>query len=297
MIAIQQVGSALRAAIAASLLCALLSLGGCTTLNGTKTPPITTAGPATKQVESYPAWLIGVAEPIAPLVGFTISQVAWRHGYLQRNEVVLQRLTAKMRPLDIMLFSNKGRLSGRAGSGLFSHAAVYLGSERDLQQLGVWKELPQEIREDVRSGSTIIESAQRLGTTLSSLEEMTDTDRIALLRPSDRGTRWRRMAAKDLFDLVGVPFDHHFRLDEKETLFCTEVVDLGMPQLQLPRRQAYGRQIILPDDIASQAAKRRGLSVVAYFRADADGWEELDAKHLVEEISLYSSDAPEPVSH
>jgi hypothetical protein len=196
-----------------------------------------------------------------------------------------------------MLLSNKGRLSGRAGSGLFSHAAVYLGSERELRELGVWKQLPSSIREEVRSGETIIESAQRHGTTLSSLDAMTDTDRVALLRPRDRGTRWRRTAAKSLFDLVGAPFDHHFRLDEQETLFCTEVVNLGMPELRLPRRQAYGREVILPDDIALQAARLQRLSVAAYFRADADGWEELHAKQLVEDIDAYGDGTTGQVSH
>jgi hypothetical protein len=126
---------------------------------------------------------------------------------------------------------------------------------------------------------------------------MTNTDRVALLRPDDRGVRWRRATTKSLFDLIGLPFDHHYRLDEEETLFCTEVVDLGMPQLQLPRRRAYGRQIILPDDVALQAVNRRGLSVAVYFRADMDVWEEADARQLTRDINAFASDAPEEVSH
>ncbi len=285
---------ALKWAIFVSQLLAMSLLEGCATLDRVQPTSIAASGAAQNDIEIYPAWVIKVAEPVAPLIGFAISRIAWRHGYLWRNEAVLSSLSSEMRPLDIILVSNKGRLSGRAGSGLFSHAAVYLGSERDLRLLGIWEQLAPDLREKVASGRTIIESAQRHGTELSSLDKVADTNRIALLRPRDRGTRWRRTSLKTLSGLVGAPFDNHFRLDENEALFCTEVVDLGMPQLQLPRRHAYGRELILPDDIALHATAKRRLSVVGYFRANAQSWAALDGLHLARDIALHSENPDEP---
>jgi hypothetical protein len=160
----EQIGSTLRALMMVSLLCPLTSLEGCATTNGGQPLSAAAATSTAKRLKPYPEWLIKVAEPAAPIVGFAISRIAWRHGYLRRNKTALQKLKANLRPLDIMLFSSKGRLSGRAGSGLFGHAAVYLGSEHDLQQLGLWKQLPQELREEVRSGarSSNLRSAMEL---------------------------------------------------------------------------------------------------------------------------------------
>ncbi len=78
------------------------------------------------EVGKYPPWLIKMAEPVAPAVGFTISRTQWRRGYLKGREDALMQVRARLQPLDILLFSSKGRLSGHTGSGLYGHSAFYV---------------------------------------------------------------------------------------------------------------------------------------------------------------------------
>lgn len=59
---------------------------------------------------------------------------------------------------------------------------------------------------------------------------------------------------------------------------------MAMPELDLPRRIAYGREIILPDDIATKAMQGSCLSVVSYVRADESGWDAVGARELSADI-------------
>lgn len=233
----------------------------------------TTTARGPNEVGSYPPWLIAVAEPAAPAIGMAISAVQWRQGRLQSSAAALAEIRGRMRPLDVFLFSNKHRLSGHTGAGLFGHSAVYLGSERELKTMGLWTDPAiMPYHDAIRAGRSVIESAQAHGTELSPVSHLVATDRVVVLRPRF-GERRRRQAVVTLFGLVGTPFDHHYRLDEQEHVFCTEIIDLGLPGLDLPRRTSYGREIILPDDIAYTAVSGRGrLNFVAYVRADRNGW-------------------------
>lgn len=240
-----------------------LGLGACTTTARHK-----------NEVGAYPPWLISIAEPAAPAIGMAISAVQWRHGRLNSGSGALDYLRARMRPLDVFLFSNKHRLSGHTGAGLFGHSAVYLGSERDLKALGLWNHpaiVPHH--QAIREGRSVIESAQAHGTALAPVAHLADTDRVVLLRPQLAKER-KEAAIARLFALVGTRFDHHYRLDESGRVFCTELIELGIPELRLPRRETYGREVILPDDVALRAISGGGnLRFVAYLRADREGWE------------------------
>lgn len=242
------------------------------------------------EVGAYPSWLISVAEPAAPAIGMAISTVQWRHGRLSSDGSALAYLRTRMQPLDVLLFSNKHRLSGHTGAGLFGHSAVYLGSERELKALGLWSHpavVPHHAA--VREGRLVIESAQAHGTALAPVAHLTDTDRVVLLRPQ-LGKERKEADIVRLFGFVGKRFDHHYRLDESERVFCTELIELGIPELRLPRRETYGREVILPDDIARQAISGKGhLRFVAYLRADLESWERAGSADLHADIDSAAS--------
>ena len=239
------------------------------------------------EVGLYPSWLIAVAEPAAPAIGMAISAVQWRHGRLQSSAGALAEVRTRMRPLDVLLFSNKHRLSGHTGAGMFGHSAVYLGSERELKAMGLWNN-PAIVpyHDAIREGRSIIESAQAHGAQLSPVDHLVDTDRLVVLRPHLGSERRKHEAIVKLFGLVGTPFDHHYRLDEQEHVYCTEIISLGITGLNLPRRSSYGREIILPDDIARSAVTGTGrLRLVAYLRADRHSWGFASANDLAKDIA------------
>lgn len=70
-----------------------------------------------------------------------------------------------------------------------------------------------------------------------------------------------------------------------EGIFCTELIDQAMPELGLPRRNLYGRQIISPDDIARSAATgKAGLRIISYVAGFPHGWEVLEPAELKKDL-------------
>lgn len=256
-------------------------------LAGCATPPAQRSS-----LEKYPPWLIAVADPVAPAVGFVVSHVEFRPGFLGAHKDALARVERTVRPLDILAFSSKGRLSGRTGSGMFGHAAIHLGDERDLRAAGLWDDKALAPHRDaIRAGRVYAESAQAHGTTLSTLETVGNTDRIVIIRPAAEGTAWRRRVTRETVARLGGKFDHRFDAGEPERLYCTELIDQVMPELRLRRRTAYGRTLILPDDLVAQALAGRGLRVVAYLKADADGWRAASAASLAADLKAATAGA------
>ncbi len=222
--------------------------------------------------ERSPAWLVALVEPAAPLVGNVIGRIAWRGGHLAGDDKALRLLGERMRPLDIIVVSSKGRLSGNTLPGLFVHAITYLGTEAELRRLGVWDHpAVRPHQAAIRAGAVFVEADYR-GVHLSRPEAVLNTDRLVLLRPNRTGKGGRAGEAVRLAGHVGGPFDFNFDGDDPDRLFCTELVGHVMPQLTLSSRQAYGRRIILADEmIADALAGRNGLRVVLYLKGDRQG--------------------------
>lgn len=223
-------------------------------------------------VARYPAWLIGLADPVAKPLGKVSAHMVWRKGRLYRQEAARTRLERTLRPLDLVLVQSDGRLSGHLIPGLFAHVAVYLGTERDLARLGVFDDPAlARHRAAIAAGNTIIE-AENPRVHLSPLDDMADADRLAVLR-LPLSTAERARAARKLLAQLGTGFDFHADAGSPDELFCAELVEVA-GIARLPSRTAYGRRTIVPTDLASAALSgRNGLTLVLYLRATRSGHE------------------------
>lgn len=227
----------------------------------------------TRQPARYPNWMVALADPVAPLVGRTIALVRLRSGYLYGDEAARLLLLSRVEPLDIILVSSKGRLSGNAIPGLFTHTIVTLGSESQLRQLGVWNMPGAEPHKDaIRGGRTFVEADHR-GVHLSPAERILDTDSLLVLRPKNRGSAWLRTSLCSLLSHLGSRFDFRFDAGEDHRLYCSELAFHVLPELKLPVRQLYNRDVVLPDDVAATGLEPgTSLSFVLYLRGSPQGW-------------------------
>lgn len=221
----------------------------------------------------YPDWLVAVVDPVAPLVGRAIALVELRRGYLADRSDALDFVLQRLRPLDIVLVSSNGRLSGRAIPGLFSHTAIYLGTERQLDRLGFWNDPSVSAwRSSIRSGKVFIE-ADHKGVHLSPAANVLNTDSLMVIRPRLARESCSRDALALLMNHIGTRFDFRMDAGESDRLFCAELAHHVLPQLSLPITRLYGRDTIIPDGLAATALSRRSrLDVVAYVRGTPDGW-------------------------
>ncbi|WP_158306643.1 YiiX/YebB-like N1pC/P60 family cysteine hydrolase [Polymorphum gilvum] len=232
--------------------------------------------------ERYPRLLVAGLDPLAPLFGRGVAHVHLRRGHLADRAEARDFVVSRLRPLDLIAFSSKGRLSGNLIPGHFGHFGLYLGSEKELRALGIWDTdavRPHQAR--VREGATLVESDYK-GVHLATPEEIFNTDAVAVLRPRLYTTAQRRRIALALFGHLGTRFDYRFDLREDACLFCAELIHHVMPELRLPVREVYGRPMILPDEVvdAVRTGDNRRLSLVLYVKSAGNGWQRADARDL-----------------
>jgi hypothetical protein len=236
--------------------------------------------------ERLPPWLIASVEPAAPVIGRIIGNIVWRDGYLAREDA-RRRVEAELQPLDIIVVSSKGRLSGRTIPGLFGHVAVYLGNEAQLSRAGAWHD-PRVAAHHakLRAGRGFIEADQH-GVHLSRSSIVFNTDRVVILRAAGLSAARKRRAIGDFLDRVGTKFDFNFDNANTDRLYCAQLVCHVLPELRIPSRGVYGRETIVPDEIVLKAARGRlPLRPVLYVRGRPDGWELASSKVLIEDLAL-----------
>lgn len=236
----------------------------------------------------YPEWLVGLIDPAAPVIGRTVAMVRFREGYLAHDERVQRRLSKELRPLDVLLVSSKGRLTGSAIPGLFTHAIIYLGSQAQIQSLGIWNDpnfIP--LRESISSGKTFVESDHR-GVHLSTAAQILDVDKVLVLRPRLGSPHRTRKSLVVLAEHLGSRFDYHFDAGEPNRLYCSELVFHVMPELGLPVRHLYRREVVLPDDVAATGLEpRTKLSFVLYLSGKARNWTEQSRRKAISDLAAY----------
>jgi len=224
-------------------------------------------------VEVYPTEFIHVAEATSLWVVPVSRAIHLRDAFLQGQPAAQAHLLAQVRPMDLVLFANRSRASGANGLGYFGHSAIYLGGEADLRALGIWDHpLMVAHQQAIRDGAVAIESVDE-GVHLSSWDDLMEADSAAVLRPQGLSRAEKYDAVLALLSHMGRPFDEHFDLATDDEIFCTELIYNAFPQLNLPVRQTYGRQVLWPDEIATNAllGKTR-YQFIDYVLGSASGW-------------------------
>lgn len=205
--------------------------------------------------------------PLSPIV----RNLRAPHGKLFRFSEVEAMLRAELQPLDIVLIRSRPAMTRLFIPSHFTHAMVWLGTERDLKARGIWSSSAMKPHQaSIRAGLTILESSKS-NVHLSPFDEMIDVDEILVLGLRPRGPLSASYAA--LLQRLGTPFDVAFDLSDTTRLTCAELIAEVFPELKLPVRYASGRLAIIPDDLARLALNRSPhLAFKRYIRAEAGGF-------------------------
>ena len=213
--------------------------------------PAEILGGCCRDAQRFPIWAAELA--VRPPTGQPgISDTILRPPYIGGRREVRAMLERTLRPMDLILQRYEGRLGGLYSPGRFSHTLIYLGTETQLREAGLWH-LPELApwRTHIAEGHVLLH-AINADVHLSDLREVLESDALAIMRPQ-LSTREQAAALRRGLGLMGRYFDTEFRIDDDDAIFCTELVHRAMPELGLPTTEIYGRQVILPDAIAAGA--------------------------------------------
>ncbi|MBI5017974.1 MAG: Poxvirus G6 [Deltaproteobacteria bacterium] len=199
------------------------------------------------------------------LFGNTIGLVESRKGKLYGRADVAEALRARLRAGDILVEKTPFRLSDKLIPGYWGHAAVWVGAEEELMDLGIWRDpLVQKHAREIHEGRRIVE-ALRSGVELNTLDHFLNIDDLAVLRgPPIRRDDLAKVVIRALRQ-VGKSYDFNFDAETTDRIFCSKLVYLSHSEIDWPTAKALGRSTVSPDDVASKALHGGPLEVVALF--------------------------------
>ncbi|WP_051258921.1 YiiX/YebB-like N1pC/P60 family cysteine hydrolase [Chitinibacter tainanensis] len=186
--------------------------------------------------------------------GNMLGLVKTRNGKLRDMPASEQtQLESQLQPMDILLEKTPFRLTDKMIPGHYGHVAIWLGSEAQLRELGVWERIPAAHQQKIRQGGRIVE-ALRSGVTISRLEHFLDIDDLLVLRQNLRSERdYLQAAALTTVAQVGKEYDFNFDVLTHERIVCSELAYVVFPDLPWPLDKTLGRYTISPDNVAQLA--------------------------------------------
>lgn len=196
----------------------------------------------------------GTLHTTSAVVGNALGLVETRHGYLRDlPETEKAALRARLRPLDVLLEKTPFRLTDKSIPGHYGHVAVWVGTDAELTELGLWDEpLVRPHHERIRAGASIVE-ALRSGVEINTLEHFLNIDDLLVIRPRPLSRAETRMALLRAFAQLGKAYDFNFDVESDRRIVCSELAFVVFPDVPWATSKVLGRASISPDQVAVQA--------------------------------------------
>lgn len=199
------------------------------------------------------------------LFGNTVGLVATRHGKLHEREDVAARMQATLKAGDILLEKTPFRLTDTFIPGHWGHAALWVGGEQELTELGIWHHpLVRPHWQQIRQGRGVIE-ALRSGVEMNTAKKFLNIDDLAVLRYAHIDPATRAQVVLQAFSHIGKPYDFNFDVESTDRIFCSKLVYLVYGDLSWPTSRMLGRSTISPDNVAQRALRDGPLSIVLLY--------------------------------
>ncbi|OGW39758.1 MAG: Poxvirus G6 [Nitrospirae bacterium GWC2_56_14] len=197
--------------------------------------------------------------------GNAVGLVETRKGKLYMKSDVLAEVSGSLRAGDILLEKTPFRLTDKLIPGYWGHAAVWIGSETELKELGIWgNPLVARYHDEIREGRLVVE-ALRSGVEMNSLDHFLNIDSIGVLRKTDLSREARANTIIQALRQVGKPYDFNFDVESKGRVYCSKLVYLSYSDIDWPTKRSLGRTTFTPDDVAVRAAKDGPLQLVTFY--------------------------------
>lgn len=202
---------------------------------------------------------------LSKVFGNGMGLVQFRSGYMKNlSDQEKMKITEKLQPLDILLEKTPFRLTDKFIPGYYGHVAVWVGTEKDLKEMGIWNEpIVRKYHDQIKRGHHIIE-ALRPGVQINTLSHFLDIDDLLALRHTTLNKEQRKEFLLRAFEQVGKEYDFNFDVETDKRIVCSEIAYVVYHDINWPTDKSLGRWTISPDHVAWQAIKGPLRPVVIY---------------------------------
>ncbi len=202
-------------------------------------------------VDSFFGAINGTYGYVNSLMTNIVGDTRTRNGRLFNNDQMKLILKHKLKPLDVLMCSSPFTLAGLAIPGRFDHGAIYLGTEAQLKEIGMWNN-PSIIpyHADIEAGRVILDNV-RSGVKLNDLEHFLNIDEVLVMRRDHELEDIDRMAFQYKIGLeqVGKKYNYTFDILKLNKLLFTELIYLVYNTDEFPNRKRLGHLTMYPNDI------------------------------------------------
>ena len=191
-------------------------------------------------------------------------------------EAEVQKIVTKLKPLDVLFEKTPFRLTDKFIPGHYGHVAIWVGTEGELRELGIWEQLPElyhiaverysyqgpSFQHSIRNGKHIIE-ALRTGVQINSMRDFLDIDDLAVIRPKDclkgdessncLSLEKKRKYLLEAFRQVGKEYDFNFDVNTESEIVCSEMAYRTFVDLDFSTTRTMGKHSMSPDQVALMA--------------------------------------------
>lgn len=218
-----------------------------------------------------------VVDSVSGAFGNTVGLIQTRHGRLYRRPEVTTTISAKLKPLDILLEKTPFRLTDKFIPGHFGHVAIWVGTEPELKSVGLWDDpLIKPHQDKIRQGRCVLE-ALRGGVQLNTLDHFLDVDDAAILRCASLTPGAQAETLRRAFRQHGKAYDFNFDVGTLDRIVCSELAYQTFTSIQWPTERALGRATISPDNVAVKACDGKEFKLACFWY---EGKEVPDAEAL-----------------
>ena len=186
--------------------------------------------------------------------GNFLGLVETRKGYLySMHPSEKAQLISEMKPLDIVLEKTPFRLTDKMIPGHYGHVAIWLGTENQLRELGVWNDIPEKYQKLIQAGHSMVE-ALRPGVQINTLDHFLNIDDLLVIRDRRKVSEdYRKKAVLKTIEQIGLEYDFNFDVDTHDRIVCSEIAYAIYGDVKWPKDKALGRFTISPDNVAKFA--------------------------------------------
>lgn len=214
---------------------------------------------------------------IAKFWGFISDKLIWREGRLQNNVEALAILESSLKPLDLIYEKRTYTLSNYTIPGHWGHVAIWLGTEKELRELGVWdRKYFAPFKAKVLAGQQILE-IRKQGVNYQSLESFINLDQIAVTRVK-RALDNTAEIFEELSANLDKKYDFQFDAQSINKITCAELVSFSYGDIRWPMTKTLFQSTLKPDDLAIVTTQLDApVEFILYFKANKDkSFESLD---------------------
>lgn len=202
---------------------------------------------------------------VSSLFGNTVGLIETRKGKMKElPKRELEKLTNRLKPLDILLEKTPFRLTDKFIPGYYGHVAIWIGTPEDWLKEGLNLLDNPNVKKNltlIQQNRTVVE-ALRQGVRLNTFSHFMNIDDLVVLRHKELDRGKRKEYLLRALAQVGKKYDFNFDVETDRKIVCSELAYVVFHDIDWQTQKSVGRFTISPDNVAQMALADGPLKII-----------------------------------